>query len=99
MELALIIADVPAVIAETLLLGVCFDDLNARTDHKAAAHLDVLDFSLTRSERAVEQFGKARAEAVVHPVAGLHSLDSLLRRDKLCLIVIHKKNSPYFDAF
>jgi len=26
LELALIIADVPAVIAETLLLGVCFDD-------------------------------------------------------------------------
>ena len=99
MELPLIVADVPAIVGEALLLGVAFDDLNARTDHKAAAHLDVLDFSLTRSERAVEQFGKARAEAVIHPVAGLHRLDGLLRRDKLCLIVIHKRNSPYFDAF
>ena len=99
LELPLIVADVPAIVGEALLLGVAFDDLNARTDHKAAAHLDVLDFSLTRSERVVEQFGKARAEAVIHPVAGLHRLDGLLRRDKLCLIVIHKKNSPYFDAF
>ena len=93
LELALVVADVPAVIAETLLLGVCFDDLDARADHKTAADLDVLHFSLTRSERAVEQFGKARAEAVVHPVAGLHSLNSLLRRNKFSLIVVHK-NSP-----
>lgn len=34
LELALIIADVPAVIAETLLLGVCFDDLDAPGGYK-----------------------------------------------------------------
>ena len=93
LELALIIADVPAVIAETLLLGVCFDDLDARADHKTAADLDVLHFTLARGEGLVQKLGKTRTEAVVHPVAGLHSLDGLLRRNKFSLIVVHK-NSP-----
>ena len=93
LELALIIADVPAVIAETLLLGVCFDDLDARADHKTAADLDVLHFTLARGEGLVQKLGKTRTEAVVHPVTGLHSLDSLLRRNKFSLIVVHK-NSP-----
>ena len=94
LELALIIADVPAVIAETLLLGVCFDNLDARADHKTAADLDVLHFTLARGEGLVQKLGKTRTEAVVHPVAGLHSLDSLLRRNKFSLIVVHKKQSP-----
>ena len=94
LELALIIADVPAVIAETLLLGVCFDNLDARADHKTVADLDVLHFTLARGEGLVQKLGKTRTEAVVHPVAGLHSLDSLLRRNKFSLIVVHKKQSP-----
>ena len=93
LELALIVADVPAVIAEALLLGVRLDDLDARADHKAAANLDVLHFALARGKRLVQKLGKTRTEAVVHPVAGLHSLDSLLRRNKFSLIVVHK-NSP-----
>ena len=53
LELALIVADVPAVIAEALLLGVRLDDLDARADHKAAADLDVLHFTLARGEGLV----------------------------------------------
>ena len=93
LELPLIVADVPAIVGEALLLGVCFDNLNARADHKTAADLDVLHFTLARGEGLVQKLGEARAEAVVHPVAGLHSLDSLLRRNKFSLIVVHK-NSP-----
>ena len=83
LELALIVADVPAVVGEALLLGVAFDDLDARADHKPAADLDVLDFSLARRERLVQQLREARAEAVVHPVAGAHCLDGFLWSGKL----------------
>ena len=68
-------------------------DLDAWADHKTAADLDVLHFILARGEGLVQKLGKTRTEAVVHPVAGLHSLDSLLRRNKFSLIVVHK-NSP-----
>ena len=89
LELALIVADVPAVVREALLLGIALDDLDARADHKSAADLDILDFSLACGERLVQQLRKARAEAVVHPVAGLYGLRRLLRTHKFCLMIFH----------
>ena len=89
LELALIVADVPAIIVEGLLFGIALHDLDARADDEAAADLDVLDLALALSERLIHQLGKARAEAVIHPVAGLDRLRGDLRRDKSRLICVH----------
>ena len=88
LQLALIVADVPAIVGKALLLGVALDDLDARADDKPAAHLDVPDLSLARGERVVEQLGKAHAEAVVHPVAAPHRLHGGLRRDELRQVIL-----------
>ena len=93
MQLALIVADVPAIIGEALLLGVALDDLDARADHEAAADLDILDLSLARRERLVQQLGEARAEAIVHPVAGAHGLHGLRSGDKFDRIISHVLSS------
>ena len=83
LELALIVADVPAVVREALLLRITLDNLDALADNKPATHLHILDLSLARRKRLVQQLGEARAEAIVHPVAGAHCLDGFLWSDKL----------------
>ena len=91
-NLAVDAAAMPGVPGEVLTGVLGLADLGHPHRH-AAADLDVLHFTLARGEGLVQKLGEARAEAVVHPVAGPHSLDGLLRRDKFSLIVVHK-NSP-----
>ena len=89
LQLALIVADVPAVIGEALPLRVLLHDLDAGADDQAAPDLHVLHLALPGSQGPVHQLEKARAKAIIHPVAGPHRPGGLLRRYKFRLFACH----------
>ena len=93
LQFALIVADVPAVIGEALPLRVLLHDLDAGADDQAAPDLHVSHLSLPGGQCPVYQLGKARAKAIVHPVAGLHRPGGLFRRNKFRLFSCHALDS------
>lgn len=61
--------------------------------NQAAPDLHVSHLSLPGGQCPVHQLGKARAKAIVHPVAGLHRPGGLFRRDKFRLFSCHALDS------
>ena len=97
LQLALVVADVPAVVVEAGLLRVALHHFDARTDHKTAADLHIGHLALACGQRLVQQLGIAAAKAVVDPVTGLHGLDRLLGRDIFALkLVDHIWFLPFY---
>ena len=89
LKLALIVADVPAVIGKGGLLGIALHHLDAGTDHQAAADLDIRQLFFSGGKGPVHQLRESCAKAVVDPVAGAHSLGGHLGSDKFIHIIVH----------
>ena len=94
LQLAFIVADVPAVIGEGGLLRVALHHLDPGPDHQSAADLHILQLLLPGGKRPVHQLREARAKTVVHPIAGMDRLGGRLRSHKFASVIVHIVSSP-----
>ena len=84
----------PAVVGERGLLRVALHHLDPGPDHQAAPDLDILQLLFSRRKRPVHQFGKARAKAVIYPVAGSNRFCRHFGSNKFTHIVLYHLFSP-----
>ncbi|SCH87278.1 Uncharacterised protein [uncultured Clostridium sp.] len=94
LQLPLIVPDMPAVVGERGLLRVALHHLDPGPDHQAAPDLDVFQLLFSRRKRPVHQFGKARAKAVIYPVAGSNRFCRHFGSNKFTHIVLYHLFSP-----
>ena len=97
-DLAVNTAAVPGMPGKVIAGILCLCDL--RHPHSnAAANLHIIQLVLTGSQSLVQLDGVVGAPGIIHPVAGLDNLYSLLSGDQFLLIhflIAHCRSSCYF---